>query len=90
MKQEEYVKTIVIYGKMINVGMDDYGQQFFLEYVDDNGELQEVGCGAYNSDIEDVAKAIIDRRRYMIEEYGEEEVLKMEEAKRKRMERYND
>lgn len=90
MKQEEYVKTIVIYGKMINVGMDDYGQQFFLEYVDDNGELQEVGCGAYNSDIEDVAKTIIDRRRYMIEEYGEEEVLKMEEAKRKRMERYND
>lgn len=90
MKQEEYVKTIVIYGKMINVGMDDYGQQFFLEYVDDNGELQEIGCGAYNSDIEDVAKTIIDRRRYMIEEYGEEEVLKMEEAKRKRMERYND
>ena len=90
MKQEEYVKTIVIYGKMINVGIDDYGQQFFLEYVDDNGELQEIGCGAYNSYIEDVAKTIIDSRRYMIEEYGEEEVLKMEEAKRKRMERYND
>lgn len=90
MKQEEYVKTIVVYGKMLNVGIDDYGQQYFLEYVDDNGELQEIGCGAYNSDIEDVAKTIIDRRRYMIEEYGEEEVLKMEEAKRKRMERYND
>lgn len=90
MKPNEYIKTIVIYGKMINVGIDDYGQQFFLEYVDDNGELQEIGCGAYNSDIEDVAKTIIDRRRYMIEEYGEEEVLKMEEAKRRRMERYND
>lgn len=90
MKPNEYIKTIVIYGKMINVGIDDYGQQYFLEYVDDNGELQEIGCGAYNSDIEDVAKTIIDRRRYMIEEYGEEEVLKIEEAKRKRMERYND
>ncbi len=90
MKQEEYVKTIVIYGKMLNVGMDDYGQQYFLEYVDDNGELQEIGCGAYNSDIEDVAKTIVDRRRYMIEEYGEEEVLRIEEEKRKRMERYND
>lgn len=90
MKPNEYIKTIVIYGKMINVGIDDYGQQYFLEYVDDNGELQEIGCGAYNSDIEDVAKTIVDRRRYMIEEYGEEEVLKMEEAKRKRMERYND
>lgn len=90
MKRDEYVKTIVIYGKMLNVGMDDYGQQYFLEYVDDNGELQEIGCGAYNSDIEDVAKTIIDRRRYMIEEYGEEEVLRIEEEKRKRMERYND
>lgn len=90
MKQEEYVKTIVIYGKMLNVGLDDYGQQYFLEYVDDNGELQEIGCGAYNSDIEDVAKTIVDRRRYMIEEYGEEEVLRIEEEKRKRMERYND
>lgn len=90
MKQEEYVKTIVVYGKMLNVGMDDYGQQYFLEYVDDNGELQEIGCGAYNSDIEDVAKTIVDRRRYMIEEYGEEEVLRIEEEKRKRMERYND
>lgn len=90
MKQEEYVKTIVIYGKMLNVGIDDYGQQYFLEYVDDNGELQEIGCGAYNSDIEDVAKTIVDRRRYMIEEYGEEEVLRIEEEKRKRMERYND
>lgn len=90
MKQEEYVKTIVVYGKMLNVGIDDYGQQYFLEYVDDNGELQEIGCGAYNSDIEDVAKTIIDRRRYMIEEYGEEEVLRIEEEKRKRMERYND
>ena len=90
MKRDEYVKTIVVYGKMLNVGMDDYGQQYFLEYVDDNGELQEIGCGAYNSDIEDVAKTIVDRRRYMIEEYGEEEVLRIEEEKRKRMERYND
>ena len=31
MKQEEYVKTIVVYGKMVNVGMDDYGQQYFIE-----------------------------------------------------------
>ena len=30
MKQEEYVKTIVVYGKMVNVGMDDCGQQYFI------------------------------------------------------------
>ena len=32
---------------MINVGLDDYGQQYFLEYVED-GVLKEAGCGAYN------------------------------------------
>lgn len=36
---------------MVNVGMDDYGQQFFLEYFDeDTHKLIEVGCGAYNTD----------------------------------------
>ena len=43
MKQEEYVKTIVVYDKMVNIGMDDYGQQYFLEYVDETGQLVEVG-----------------------------------------------
>jgi hypothetical protein len=78
LKPEEYIKTIVVYGKMVNVGMDDYGQQYFIEYVNDNGELVEVGCGAYNTDYEDVAKCLIDRRRQMVEEWGEEEVLEME------------
>lgn len=49
MKPEEYVTTIVYNGHMINVGNDDYGQQFFLEYVE-NGKLIEKGCGSYNTD----------------------------------------
>ena len=46
MKTSEYVKTIVVYGKMVNVGMDDAGQQYFIEYVNANGELVEMGCGS--------------------------------------------
>lgn len=81
MKQEEYVKTIVVYGKMVNVGMDDYGQQYFLEYIDEDGNLAEVGCGAYNTNYEDVAKGIIDHRRWSIEFWGEETYLEMERQK---------
>lgn len=50
MKQEEYIKTIVYNGHMINIGNDDYGQQYFLEFLNDKGILEEVGCGAYNPD----------------------------------------
>lgn len=88
MKQKEYVKTIVVYDKMINIGMDDYGQQYFIEFVNSKGELEQVGCGAYNFDYIDVAKTIVDHRRYQIEIFGEEEVLRMEKEKEERMKRY--
>lgn len=48
MKRDEYIETVVYKGHMVNVGIDDAGQQYFLEYVDKAGNLQEVGCGAYN------------------------------------------
>lgn len=50
MKATEYIKTIVYNGHMINIGLDDNGQQYFLEYVDENKHLVEVGCGSYNTD----------------------------------------
>ena len=84
MKDTEYVKTIVVYGKMVNVGLDDYGQQYYLEFVNNQGELEEVGCGAYNFDYEDVAKSIIDHRRYQIEILGEETVIQLEKEKKER------
>ena len=49
MRKEEYIKTIVYNGHMVNIGLDDAGQQFVLEY-EKNGKLVEVGCGAYNPD----------------------------------------
>ena len=73
MKQEDYVKTIVVYGKMVNIGMDDCGQQYFIEFVNDKGELEELGCGTYNFDYEDVAKTAIDYERYSREFWGDEE-----------------
>ena len=88
MKHDEYFKTIVVYGKMINIGLDDAGQEFFLEYVNVCGELVEVGCGAYNLDYEDVAKTVIDYRRHCIENYGEEEFLQMEKEREERMKKY--
>jgi hypothetical protein len=55
MKQEEYIKTVVYNGRMINIGLDDYGQTYFLEYVED-GELKEECVGTYCSDYGDYIK----------------------------------
>ena len=85
MKQNEYLKTVVVYGKMVNVGIDDYGQQYFIEYVNDDGELIEVGCGSYNFGYLEVAKDAIDHRRFMIELWGEEEYTRVEQARTERM-----
>lgn len=60
MKKEEYIKTIVVNGHMINIGEDDYGQTYFLEYVDDNGDLVEDCVGAYETDYKGYAESIFE------------------------------
>ena len=87
MKREEYIKTIVVYGKMVNVGMNDYGQQYYIEYLNDNGEIVEVGCGAYNFEVEDIAKSIIDYDRYGREFWGDEEWEQIQKEKEERLKR---
>ena len=52
MKQEEYIKTIVYNGINIDVGLDDYGQSYFIEYTE-NGQLQTECVGTYVFDYED-------------------------------------
>ena len=52
MKQEEYIKTIIYNDHMINIGLDNNGQTYFIEYVE-NGQLKEECIGAYISDYED-------------------------------------
>ena len=49
MTRDEFVENIVVGGKLISVGLDDYGQSYFFEYVQD-GELKTSSCGTYNSD----------------------------------------
>ena len=52
MKQEEYVKTIIYNDVQIDVGLDDYGQTYFLEYLED-GQLKAECVGPYIADYED-------------------------------------
>ena len=48
MKPEEYVKSFIIDGREIKLGIDDYGQCYFIEWVDEDGNTQEMGLGTYN------------------------------------------
>ena len=52
MKQEEYIKTIIYNDRMINLGLDDYGQSYFIEYLED-GHLKTECVGSYIVDYED-------------------------------------
>ena len=47
MKKEEYIKTMNINGNSIDLGIDDYGQQYFIEWEDSEGK-HEMGLGSYN------------------------------------------
>ena len=60
MKSEEYVTSLVINGKLVNIGVDDYGQCYFLQYYnEDSKEIEEIGLGTYNEDYEEEAKAFL-------------------------------
>ena len=48
MTSEEYIKTINVNGIEIKLGLDDYGQQYFIEWEDSEGK-HETGLGAYNT-----------------------------------------
>lgn len=49
MKPEEYIKTLNYHGQLVNLGLDDYGQQYFFEYAEGD-EIKEAGCGTYCED----------------------------------------
>ena len=50
MKKEEFVESIFFNGKLVNIGLDDASQSYFIEYVDDRGNLNEESAGGYNTD----------------------------------------
>ena len=45
-----YVGSVICNGYLVNIFLDDYGQQYFYQYLDKDGNLQETGCGSYNFD----------------------------------------
>lgn len=49
MTRDEYIKTIRVKDLDVDLGMDDYGQSYFIEWVDDEGK-HEMGVGSYNID----------------------------------------
>ena len=50
MIKEEFVKHITYNNIEIDIGIDDYGQTYFIEYTDENGNLQQECVGAYVTD----------------------------------------
>ena len=47
MTKKEFVRTITVCGQKIDIGIDDYGQCYFIEWDDSEGH-HEMGLGAYN------------------------------------------
>lgn len=48
MDTNQYIKTFTINGHEIKLGLDDYGQCYFIEWTDENGNKQDTGLGTYN------------------------------------------
>lgn len=54
MKKEEFVRHIEYNDVQIDLGIDDAGQCYFIEYVDYNSGSKHIeSCGAYNTNYMD-------------------------------------
>ena len=89
MMKEEYVKTLNVGGHEIKLGLDDYGQCYFIEWADPlTGELKETGLGTYNFNyMEDIYYLFDDRykelvRRELFGELSDGETAEMENYRR--------
>lgn len=89
MTKEEYLKTVVVDGKKIEVGMDDYGQCYFYEWEED-GEIKSESCGTYNFDyMSQIMYHFCDEYRNLVKKYYYGGGLdKAESAKLKEYEEY--
>lgn len=85
MKKEDYFKTFEVNGVKIDVGLDDYGQCYYIEW-EENGEKKSTGLGTYNFYYLDAIYHMFDpvyRELNKKEMFGEdmtpEEIKKLEE-----------
>lgn len=76
MIKEEYIGTIELNGTVVNVGIDDYGQQYFFEFINKDGEKETLGCGAFNINFLDDIIYIVDRKGFFEQKYDYDELYK--------------
>lgn len=76
MTKEEYIGTIELNGIKVDVGIDDYGQQYFFEFINKYGEKETLGCGAYNINFLDDIIFIVDRQGFFEQRYDYDELYK--------------
>lgn len=50
MKKEDYIETLSVKGKRVDVGLDDCGQCYYFEFKDNNGDTWVKSCGSFNGD----------------------------------------
>ncbi len=58
---EDYVETVFLVSPVeysVDVFMSDYGQCYYVKYIDKDGKQREWSCGAYNFDYLDDVFAI--------------------------------
>ena len=59
-KDGELVSIIKVKGKEVKLCIDDYGQCYFANYIDDDGKEQEIFFGTYCTEIMDELFYFID------------------------------
>ena len=60
MRDREYVASLKLNKQLVNIGLDDNGQCYFVEYVDPKtNEDKRVSLGTYNSDYEYAAQELL-------------------------------
>lgn len=77
MKSSEYVTTVLVKNYVVNIGIDDYGQCYFIEWVEKNenheNELRQLSLGTYCTDYLESTYSIFDYKGTSISLYGKEE-----------------
>ena len=76
MTKEEYIGTLNLNGTKVDVGIDDYGQQYFFEFIDSQGNFQEIDCGAYNFCWLDDLLYMVDKEGFLQDKYNYNELYK--------------
>lgn len=76
MKSSEYVTTVLVRDYVVNIGIDDYGQCYFIEWVENengNDVLRSLSLGTYCTDYLESTYSIFDYKGVSISLYGKEQ-----------------